>query len=528
MMKHMEGTTAKAEHPSPEAPHHHSPLPAWGPWLIFGALLALFLAFPSRTYDGDALKRVGVMFGPPRFEGSNHPFTNGYFAAWWSLVKGFAGSDMIRRLDTLVAMNSFLGAAAAALGCAWLGRIGVKRSIALLGGLALGLTSASVYHSTQTTEPISAQFWFMLSLYLGTFSNLGRASGILSGACWATSVASYQSYFLVGPFALWMHCRRWRDAIPWVVAAGTIGFFWFGLAAHLNGQPGISGFVKYLTTKHDGDYWGFFTIGQTAKVPLGFSVALATPWPFPDWPGLLAGFKKLSPLWKVLCPIQILTTWALAAAALLIGPKENLRRFRWPLALGFAACTFPPLYLSPQYWKLWLLPVSLIQLLGILVASSYRRGGVFLVLCLVIQVACNVPRILVRSHNPNSAPLNTARALSETLKPSDLLICDAWGDPAMFCATNPNQKRLDLMNYHDGPAKLWSRIREHLASGNRVFIYGVVDRSRETWNTSDLGTRPNLIKFEELQPLRELLKTPVWLGTAKGASENLYEILKAP
>jgi hypothetical protein len=524
----MEGNMATAENPSPDKPSVECPLPAWGPWVIFGVLLALFLAFPTRTYDGDALKRVGIMFGPPTFEGSNHPFTNGYFAIWWNLVKGFAGTDVVRRLDALIAMNSLFGAAAAAFGCAWLGRIGVKRNMALLGGLALGLTSASVYHSTQTTEPISAQFWFMLSLYLGTFSNLGKTSGILSGACWAAAVASYQSYFLVGPFALWIHCRRWRDVIPWTVAAGAVGFFLFGLAAHLNGQPGISGFIKYLTTKHDGDYWGFFTLGQTVRVPLGFSVALANPWPLSDWPGLLAGFNSLSPLWKVLCPIQILTTWVLVAAALLTKPQEHLRRFRWPLALGFAACTFPPLYLSPQYWKLWLLPVSLIQLLGILVAASYKRGPAFLVLCLTIQVACNVPRILVRSHNPNSGPLNTARALSESIKPSDLLICDAWGEPAMFCATNPGQKRLNLMNYHDGPAKLWSIIRDHLSTGNRVFLYGVVDRSKEKWNVSDLGTRPNLIKFDELQPLREILPTPVWTGTSKGTSENLYQLLRAP
>jgi hypothetical protein len=36
------------------------------------------------------------------------------------------------------------------------------------------------------------------------------------------------------------------------------------------------------------------------------------------------------------------------------------------------------------------------------------------------------------------------------------------------------------------------------------------------------------MKFEELQPLREILKTPLWSGASKGTSENLYEILKAP
>lgn len=524
----MEGNTAESKIPSPTQEIAPIPLPAWGPALVFVALLILFLSFPSRDYDGDALKRVSVMFGPARAEASNHPFASKYFAAWWSIARNFSGSDIVDRIDSLIAMNSLLGAAGAALGCAWLGRIGVGRNVALMGGFALGLTSAWIYHSTQTTEPISAQFWFMLSLYLGAHAQLGPLAGILSGACWATAVVSYQSYFLVGPFVLWLSCRKWRDALPWVVAAGVAGFAWFGVAAYLNGSRDLSGFVKYLTAKHDGAYWGFFTLGQTVRVPLGFSVAVATPWPLRQWPGLLQGIKLLSTYWKVVCALQILTLWTLAATALLISPQENLRRFRWPLALGFLACTFPPLYLSPQYWKLWLLPVSLIQLLGIVIAASYRRGPWVLLLCLAIQGACNIPRILIRSHDPSSFPINTTRALAQTLQPTDLLICDAWGDPGMFCATNPDQKRLNLMEHHDGPLALWQRIQTELSAGHRVFIYGVVDRSRENWDTTDLGTRANLIKFDELQPLRQVLGAPVWTGSSKGTTENLYQITKVP
>ena len=99
---------------SETAPPENSPCPALGPWLVFAVLFALFLGFPSRSYDGDALKRLGVLFNSFHLEGSNHPYTNAYFLGWWTLVKGLAPTDIIGRIDTLVAMNSLLGAGAAA------------------------------------------------------------------------------------------------------------------------------------------------------------------------------------------------------------------------------------------------------------------------------------------------------------------------------------------------------------------------------------------------------------------------------
>ena len=147
----------------------------------------------------------------------------------------------------------------------------------------------------------------------------------------ATSVASYQSYFLAGPFLLWLHARRWRDTIPWMATAGATGFFWFGLAAHLNGKTGVAGFIEYLTTQHDADYWGFFRLGQTARVPIGFASAVAIPWPSRHWPGLLAGFAQLSWVWKILCVSQVLLLWLLAGAALVASPRNPLRAYRWPL-----------------------------------------------------------------------------------------------------------------------------------------------------------------------------------------------------
>ena len=502
--------------------------PAWGPWLVFAVLFALFLGFPSRSYDGDALKRLGILFNSFHLEGSNHPYTNAYFLGWWTLVKGLAPTDIIGRIDTLVAMNSLLGAGAAALGSAWLGCVGAGRIPSVLGGFLLGLGSASVYHSTQTTEPISAQFWLMLSLFVGAQSRLGAWSGILAGICWATSVASYQSYFLAGPFLLWLHARRWRDTIPWIATAGATGIFWFGLAAHLNGKTGVSGFIEYLTTKHDGDYWGFFGIGQTARVPIGFASAVAIPWPSRHWPGLLAGFAQLSWVWKILCVSQILLLWLLAGAALVARPRNPLQLYRWPLLLGFAACTFPPLYLSPHYWKLWLLPVALIQLLGVLVASGRNWGPWALAGALSIQIAANVPRLLIEPHQKDSTGLRAAEAIEGSLRKTDLLICDRWSDAGFYCATHPDQNLLNLMSHLSGSEGLWTVVRSNLASGNRVFIYGVVQRTPERWKASDLGTRPHLITHDEVLRLRPFLSPPVWQAREKGTLEDLYEITTSP
>lgn len=500
----------------------------WIPWAVFLGLLSLYLFFPSRHYDGDALKRTAVFFKDPPVEGSNHPFTGLFYSTWWRLVSGLAGDDIIRKIDVLTSMNSLLGAAAAALGCAWLGRIGVAPLLQGAGGLLIGLTSAATYHSTQTTEPMSAQFCLMMSLYVGTWGNTGRLGLVLGGAFWACSVACYQSYFLAGPFVLWLTCTRLKEAIAWVASAGVVGTLLFALAAHFHGMPGASGFVQYVTTHHDSGYWGFFTWGQTLRTPLGFAVAVSKPWPRLDWPGLLAGFPTLSTVEKGLSVAQILVTLTLAVAALVLPVPARFRRYRWPLVLGFLACSFPPLYLSPQYWKLWLMPVSLVLLLGVLVASERTLGPKVILGALALLGFANIPRILVQGNNPDSPSIRLSRALEQWVKPNDLLICDGWDHSGLYIAVHPDQNRLILMNHHDGPEAIWARVRENLTKGNRVFLYGVVERSEARWNTTDLGTRKGLISFSEFQSFRDNAGTPIWKEKPHPQVEHLYEFKSVP
>ncbi len=508
------------------SPGHSTP--RWLPWVLFACLMAVYYGFPSRGYDGDALKQSGVFHSTPGIGGPNHPFSAMYFATWWNLVKGFAGEDFVSRMDLLVAMNSLLGAGAAALGCAWLGRQGLGVSRTLPAGLLLGLSHFWIYHSTQTTEPMAAQFLLMLSLWGGSLSQLGVWRLILSGVLWATAVVSYQSYFLAGPFVLWLTVARWRDLPYWVVPAGVTGFFWFGLAAYLGGAKDFAGFLGYLTTKTDGEYWGFLRWSQTARVPLGLALSVAIPWSPDPWPGMRLGFPGLSTVQKTLLIGQILLTWAAAFTVLVLPVPSALRRLRWGLLLGFMVTLFPPMYLSPLYGKLWLLPTSFLVLLAGLVASGRRWGPHVLLAVVALQVMVNVPRTLIRPHDPSSNGLNAAKAIREVITAEDLLICDGWDDSATFCAMYPQQNKLVLMFTKGGPETVWKRVRETVAAGHRAYVYGVVERTAEAWMLTDLGTRPDLITHAEFKSFRDRVGPPVWRARDKGCSADLYQILTAP
>ena len=84
------------------------------------------------------------------------------------------------------------------------------------------------------------------------------------------------------------------------------------------------------------------------------------------------------------------------------------------------------------------------------------------------------------------------------------------------------------MTHLSGSEGLWTVVRSNLASGNRVFIYGVVQRTPERWKASDLGTRPHLITYDEVLSLRPFLSPPIWQAQAKGTLEDLYEITTSP
>ncbi len=511
--------------PPESAPSATTPLAAgWWAGAIALVLLAFYLSFGALVYDGDALKHAGSFWGRPSIGASNHPFVDVWFGGWWQLVKGWAPVDFVGRMAWLEALNALLGAGAVGFAVGFLRRLGLDGPRCALGGLILGLSTPWMYHSLQTTEPIMGQFWLMASLWAAVRrpgSIVG--AGLLSGACWALSVVAYQTYFLAGPAVLWMAAQRRETGFAWVGAAGLVGIGLFTTAAVLSGAHDPAGVFGYLTTKHDGEYWGFFRFSQAARVPVGLVQAVAVPWPTEIWPGLLAGFGMLSGLQKVLLVVQSLLILGFAGWALFAAVPEGLRRVRGALLIGFAAGLFPPFYLSPLYNKMWIYPISFLLLLAVLASIRNRRGIWILGGILAVQLAANVPRVALRCHNPNSPGIKAAVALRADLGPDDLLICDGWDESGTFGAMYPNQPRVQLMFLLGGAPALEKKIEEAQAAGRRVFVFGLVERTTAMWAVTDLGTRHGLISFAELQSVRDRARIR-WRGRDKGCHGDLFEL----
>ncbi len=486
-------------------------------------MLLFYVSFLSKRYDGDALKQSGCIWSKPSAAGVNHPFAPLYFGAWWQLVKAFAPEDFVGRMSWLEALNSLLGAGAAGFAVAAIGRMGVSVFQSVLGGLILSFSHAWIYHSVQTTEPMMAQFWLMASIWVALRCQDSVPGAALSGVLWAISVGSYQSYILAGPAVLFLAVRRIKPAVAWVVCSGVVGFGLFTLAAVLNGAGNPGEVIVYLTTKTDGEYWGFLSLSQTVRVPLGFVQALAVPWSLEDWPGLALGFRKMSMLWRGIFTAQVVVTGAVALWAFVTPVREEHRRLRLILWVGLAAGLFPPLYLSPLYNKLWLFPLSFFVLLAVLAAARSRYGTYALGSMLALQLAANIPRVAIHGSDPQNQNLLAANALRASMTFEDLLVADSWDDSSTFFAMYPQQANLKLMFHHGGVSGLEKAIAAAHAAGHRVFVYGLLERSTERWLMSDLGTRPGLLRESDIVPFRQRAKL-VWRGVDKGSSGDLYEL----
>ncbi len=497
--------------------------PAWIPWMIAAAIFCFYVAFVAKLYDGDALKQSGCLWGPVDVAGANHPYTGLYFSFWWSAIKSFAPQDFVGRMSWLEAMSSLFGAGAVGFTAAALRRLGLATAHVVLGALILGFSTAWIYHATQTTEPMVAQFFLMASLWASVRWKDSAAAAGVAGVLWAVSVASYQSYFLAGPAMLLIAAPRLRAAIAWVACAGVVGTLLFVAAAVLSGAKDVSGVVGYLATKPDGGYWGFFRLSQAVRVPLGMVQAIAVPWPTKSWPGLMGGFGSLSTGGRALLVAQSLATLGFAIWAMLAPAPKGLGRTRALLLVGLACGLFAPFYLLPLYNKLWVFPISFLILLGAIAAGRSRHGTWILAGMLAIQVAANVPRVAVAGSDPHNPGLLAAIALRESIQGDDLLICDGWDDSGPFCAMYPRQSRVLVMFHLSGIPGLEKRIAQAHAAGRRVFVYGLVNRTAEQWAISDMGFRPGLIRHADFAPIRERAKL-VWLGADKGCYGDLYEL----
>jgi hypothetical protein len=507
----------------PESPS----LPRWQAIGLFLLLAAFFIGMPVRRFDTEALKQSMSVPGVPEVGPVNHPYSGVVFYYWWKLVSslGVGEPGFERRMVWIGALNGLLGAAGVVLLVDLLRRQGATLVVSLASGLLLAVSHAWYFNAAQPMEPMLAAFFLLLSIWFAANpSDSSAASGMLSGASWAMSVAAYQSYFLAGPGVLLIAFSRFRRATGWVVAAGVVGVVMFSAAAVARGAHNVSGVLAYLTEKPDGEYWGFIRWSSLPQVPVGLAQAISPPWPMENWGGLRTGFAALGWFGKAVLILQVLITVAIAILACLRPSPKGTGRLRMGLLMVFLAGLFPPFYLLPYYNKLWIMPLAVLVALGGLAAARIRQGGAILVVLLLGVTALNSKNMVHYYHRDDNTRTLAGRALSAAVGPKDLLICDGWDDSAMYLVQHPERTTVALMFEHEDPSGMERWVKETWKNGNRVFIYGLLELSEAEWNQHDIGKRPGHIPKAALDPYRPLARL-VWKGPELGFPGNLYELV---
>lgn len=498
------------------------------PHLLVGALalglFAFYLALHARLYDGDALKQASWNQTGPLIGAVNHPYSSLWYRGWWRLVEPFSGQDFDRRMAWMIGLNALLGSLSAALVANILISQGVRVRRATLAALGLGMTHAWFYHSTQTTEPMMAEFWLLLSLRLLLVTGARERQATVFGAItWAVAVAAYQTYVLAGLGLLWVVSTHRSRSLLWLSVAGFAGTLLFTVAAVMKGANDISGIIHFLTDKPDGEYWGFIRLSALSQVPIGLANAIAVPWPLTDWPGLRLGLQQLSPVRVGLLFAQIIMTLLVSAAALLNRPPVVNRRLWWGLLLIFLTGLFPPFYLLPYYNKLWLLPISALALMGGLALGQARRGGLWLMVLVAALFARNGVSVFWHYHRADNPRSNAAVALERSIQPNDLLVCDGWDHSGLYLARNPHRPIYAVMFNKQDPQVLADKIAETYRHGGRVFFFGLLELTGEIWAANDSGKRGTLISYAAIQAYKPRSNL-IWEGRNKGFTGDLYEL----
>jgi hypothetical protein len=505
-----------------------SPPPKSYPLVLLG--LFLFLAFTyiwlhARQYDGDAIKNAVWNRDRPTIATVNHPYPGVWYWVWWKVGSGFVGTDFDSRMAWIEALNGLLGAGAATLAASTLLAAGVRLGTALAGALFLGLTHAWFYHSTQSTEPIMAQFWMMLSYRCAVaIPTRGQAAVIGCAVAWAIAVGAYQSYILGGLGLLWIVSQNRKHILPWLAASAVVGTSLYVGAAVGSGARNLRGVIEYITHKPDGEYWGFIRPSVLLQLPFGLANAITPPWPANrNWPGLRMGWQGLSVDEKAITVLIVVLTLSLVASVLFLRVAPAQRRLRLGLVAIFVCGLFAPFYLLPYYNKLWLLSLGAFGLAIPLVADSHRRGFPILVGLLALMVLRNSQQSYFQRTSFDN-PLNRgAIALEKTVTERDFLICDGWDASNIYNVRNPGRNLIRLIYAPVSSETLATRIAETRQKGGKVYIFGLMELTPERFELSDIAKRGKKGWYPVIQGYKPKARL-VWQGSEHGAIGDLYEI----
>jgi hypothetical protein len=490
---------------------------------IAGFLLCLYIGFYGRDYNTESIKYAVWNIEKPATGGIDHPWVSFWFWGWWQLVEPFAGPEFDQKMQWLTALNALLGTASILVLMNCLRAMGSTLPTSLGVGLLIGCSQAWFVQSSQTMDPMMAQFWLLLSWRLALHQGRREIlTTVLSGLTYALSVAAYQSYVLAGPALFVLIATRISRTAVWTVVAALFGIGFAVAAALVHGANDFRGVLDYLFNKADGSYWGFIKLSAVPQVFLGMVNAFSTPWPPSGWPGLREGWISLSPFEKAYFLFHTIV-WLLAFVAIIVRrPILPRTRFHLAVILLVLAGLFIPFYLLPYYSKLWLLPLSGIGLLVGLIIEGRRWMTVGVYVALAWMLARNVPTTYILLHSADNPMQRTARHLEASLSSEDLLICDGWDASSLYLVRNPTQPRFKNIFASRDPSVLRAVINERLDAGGKVFFYGLLELTEAEWNEHDVGKRQVGVPYPDIQTYSDGAEL-VWKGEDHGIPGDLYQ-----
>jgi hypothetical protein len=423
------------------------------PWLVGGAVAALYLSFPAARYNFDGVAcAIAVDLSDLKHLVHGNHLGYGILGLWWfDLWKmlGYQGPALF----ALQALSSLLGAAAVGILVRLLIYLGLRPSLAVCAGLGLAVSEFYwVWSLESQVYPLGA--FFLALTAAEAFRE--RPRPLLLGALHAGAVLGHVGHIMFAPAVLWLLWKRPKDIVLYVCSAAGVLFASYGLAAIFCVKP---------STYEDVRVW----LLGSAALTLDKHFFWHGGWSLSNIAGWLSTSTKI---WGG-GTLAAAGCWALVAQGAVSAPSGPRRRAAHACVIGLIgyAVLFisweprTPVYRVSDLILLWaVIGIAVDSLPGRDSVKSYSLGFAVAVLGLF-----NLSRVVI----PNSDPRNNA-ALQTVLR-----LAPTWPQNAWVVASDQYQiyvpyfghrRPIDPRYYDGAPEAFKARLSALEAGGEPVFV----------------------------------------------------------
>lgn len=495
--------------------------------LIFLFFSVLFVVFRSNYYTAvDGALRCAAVYQRQEifFHDNRHLLYPFNVFVWHRLLQtiGVQATDVLQFIGLTQVMNAAAAAGCLAILYSLAHSITHSLKIALAVTVGYGFSRAFLLHATNSAEPMVGLLWSFVAVQFAALSLRRRKPWLLcvSGLFLALAMATYQSMVLIAP-GLLVFCLGWGSEKKWwlhragsvvsrlsyfAAGAGISAAVIYALAYSHSGTHGLAAMVgQFFSVPHVTGITGL-GIGKVLNAPLGFASNVIAVLP-PGFSGIRSLLREHSrDLWLPWIVLILSALISFLVLNLILARRAHFNRCeRMTIAgvtVAFVTTLAGPLYVDPNYDKLWLLPIACFMLLvGILThvnrAARFRKPLLWLGVCLLsIEIATSV--VWLSQARSRSTPyLPEAQQVAEIVGPRDLVIT-GWDDVStIYEALYSHRNRVIILPMAAGQRgrlvidDIEGAITDAHQNGAQVYFLGVLDLTRESWD-GFLGKRRNV------------------------------------